>query len=112
MRPKHIMVVFFFMPSSRELPLILGRYRAFWSLCQVSGKSDSKYSKRTSSRINTLGAIHVFPPCFRVIFKSWKYPLLASLILQATNRCQNTSLERNARDVQMSPLLYTLLRVQ
>jgi len=61
----------------------------------------------TSSRTMTLGAIHVFPPCLRVAFRSVKYPLPASFILGGVN----TSKDHTKGDLQMLSLLEARLLV-
>ena len=46
MRPKHIIVVLFCLPSSRDFPAILGRYRAFWSSYKVGSTDDNTQNVR------------------------------------------------------------------
>ena len=70
-RPKHIVVVSFLVPSSKDFPTMLGRKRAFWYIMSSCGIL-YRGKVLTSSRIKTLGAIHVLPPCRRVMFISWK----------------------------------------
>lgn len=55
----------------------------------------------------TFGAIHVLPPCFRVAFRSVKYPLPASLILRGMNMSEDCM----KGDLQMSSLFKTRLLV-